>query len=160
MPKIRARTPTHDGTAMPPGITRVPARMLTGRARQPWWGGLGDCCTSLASYCCNRRAQPPVLSITLALLDFLSTEWAEGARHPNRLPRNSPCRKNDAGNFSIVFCQQGRVWFIKTHFPFHMYLVLKQTNAGRCHSSCSCSLDTSQLKYLLLTLSLTSQNQA
>lgn len=139
---------------------RVPARKLTGRAHQPWWDGLGNCCTSLVSYCCNMRAQSPVLSITLSLLDFLSTQWVESARHTNRLPRNSPCRKSDAGNFSIIFCQPGRVWFIKTHFPFHMYFVLKQTNAGRCHSSCSCALDTSQLKYLLLTLSLTSQNQA
>lgn len=82
-----------------------------------------------------------------------------GCQAPHRLPRNSLCRKSDAGDFSIIFCQPGRVWFIKMHFPFHMYFVLKQTNAGRCHSSCSCTLDTSQLKYLL-TLSLTSQNQA
>lgn len=85
---------------------------------------------------------------------------AEGARHPKGLPRNSPCRRRDAGNSSMVFCQPGRVRFIKMHFPFHMYFSLKQTNAGRCHYSCSCALDTSQLKYLFLTLSPTSQKQA
>lgn len=124
------------------------------------WDGLGNCCTPPASDCCNMSAQPPLLSITLSLLGFLLIQWVEGARHPSRLPRKSPCRKSNAGNFSIIFCQPGRVWIMKMHFPFHMYFVLKQTNAGRCHSSCSCTLDTSQLKYLLLTLSPTSQNQA
>lgn len=45
-------------------------------------------------------------------------------------------------------------------FPLPHVLLLKQTNAGRCHYSCSCALDTSQRKYLFLTLSPTSQKQA
>lgn len=61
---------SHFQLGMPAGTSQD----APGRANQPWWDGLGDCCTPPASDCCSMEAQPPLLSITLSLLDFLSTQ--------------------------------------------------------------------------------------